>query len=79
MITSAARPLTKSSPKTLLVLGIVTAGGIFIGLGIGMLRDLSERVFRTSEQVESLLQTNCVALVPLLTGDEIKQAAAIWK
>ena len=33
-----------------------------------MLRELSDRVFRTSEQIESLLQTHCIALVPLLEG-----------
>ena len=74
LITSAARPLAKSSPKTLLVLAIATLGGMFFGVGIGMLRDISERVFRTTEQVEHLLQTPCIALVPLLTGDEIKQS-----
>ncbi len=73
IITTAARPLTKSSPKTFLIMGIATVGGMFLGFGIGMLRDLSERVFRTSEQVEDNLQTNCIALVPLLTGDEIRQ------
>ena len=35
-----------------------------------MLRDLSDRVFRSSEQVESLLQADCIALVPLLTTNE---------
>ena len=70
LISSASRPLQKSHPKTLLVLAIASLGGMVLGFGIGMLRDLSDRVFRTSEQVESLLQTDCIALVPLLTGDE---------
>ena len=33
-----------------------------------MLRELSDRVFRTSGQIESLLQTGCIALVPLVEG-----------
>ena len=33
-----------------------------------MLRELSDRVFRTSGQIESLLKTGCIALVPLLDG-----------
>ena len=33
-----------------------------------MLRELSDRVFRTREQIESLLQTGCIALVPLVEG-----------
>ena len=34
-----------------------------------MLRDLSDRVFRSGEQVESLLQTECITLVPLVTAN----------
>jgi succinoglycan biosynthesis transport protein ExoP len=70
LISSASRPLQKSSPKPLLVMAFASLGGIFLGFGIGMLRDLSDRVFRTSGQVESLLQTDCIAIVPLLTPDE---------
>ena len=75
LISSASRPLRKSSPKTSLVLAIAGLGGLIIGFGIGLLRDLSERVFRTRDQVEDLLQTNCIALVPLLTGNEITHRA----
>ena len=70
LISSASRPLQQSHPQVLLVLAIVSMGGIGLGFGIGLLRDWSDRVFRTSEQIESLLQTDCIALVPLLTGDE---------
>ena len=41
-------------------------GGIALGAGIGLLRDLMDRVFRTGAQVQSLLQMPCIALVPLL-------------
>jgi capsular exopolysaccharide synthesis family protein len=50
-------------------LAIACLGGIALGFGIGALRDLSDRFFRSSEQVESLLQTECIALVPLVTGN----------
>jgi polysaccharide biosynthesis transport protein len=73
LISSASRPLEKSHPKTLLVLGIAGLGGMILGFGIGVFRDLSDRVFRTSEQVESLLQADCISFVPLLTGDEANQ------
>ncbi len=79
LISSASRPLQKSNPKTLLVLAIASLGGMVLGFGIGMLRDLSDRVFRTSGQVESLLQTDCIALVPLLTGDEKSDGPDILK
>ena len=70
LISSASRPLQKSHPQTLLTLAIAGFGGLMFGFGIGLLRDMSDRVFRTSEQVETILQTDCISLVPLLTGDE---------
>ena len=68
VISSASRPLKKSHPKILLDLAIACLGGIALGFGIGLLRDLSDRVFRSGEQVESLLKSDCIALVPLVTA-----------
>lgn len=64
IITPAARPLTKSHPKTLLALLISGSGGMLLGLMIGHFRDLMERVFRTRDQVERLLALDCLATVP---------------
>ncbi len=74
LISSAARPLEKSHPRVHIILAIAGLGGLIVGFGIGLLRDLSDRVFRTSEQVEDLLQTDCIALVPLLTDAEKGEA-----
>jgi succinoglycan biosynthesis transport protein ExoP len=66
LITQATPPLKKSHPKTLLVLAIAMAGGMILAFGIGMVRDFSDRVFRTSQQVEDHLQADCIAVVPSL-------------
>jgi succinoglycan biosynthesis transport protein ExoP len=66
LITQATPPLKKSHPKTLLVFAIATAGGLVLALGFGMLRDFSDRVFRTVSQVESRLQADCIAVLPFL-------------
>ena len=66
LITSATRPLSKSSPKALLVLALSTLGGLMLGAGIGMLRDISDRVFRTTGQVGEHLQADCISVVPLM-------------
>ena len=66
LISSASRPLQKSEPQGLVVLAITSLGGLVLGFGIGLLRDLSDRVFRTSRQVKSLLEADCIALVPLM-------------
>ena len=64
---SLASPLTsKSKPKPALVFALSLMGGIALGAGIGLLRDLMDRVFRTGAQVQSLLKMPCIALVPLL-------------
>ena len=68
-ISLASRPLGKSHPRTLVDLVLACLGGIALGIGIGALRDMSDRVFRSGDQVESLLQTECIALVPKVTDD----------
>ena len=65
LISPATRPLSRSSPKAFIVLPVAALVGMVLGLGIGVWRDLSERVFRSIQQVESLLHATCIALVPL--------------
>lgn len=75
LISAASRPLGKSKPKTLIVLGITIAGGMMLSFGIAMFRELSDKVFRTSRQVEELLRTNCLAVLPILKATTSKTAA----
>jgi capsular exopolysaccharide synthesis family protein len=64
VVTPASQPLTKSNPKTAMVLIISALGGGVLGLLFGHLRDLTDRVFRTRDQVEQLLGLDCLATVP---------------
>jgi succinoglycan biosynthesis transport protein ExoP len=66
VITRASPPLAKTSPKSLLILAGATFGGLALGLGLAMLREISDRVFRTGKQVEAQLETECLAIVPLI-------------
>ena len=66
VITVGTRPLSKSSPKTMLVLGLATMVGLAFGFVAAAWRDFADRVFRTTHQVESILETDCIALVPVL-------------
>jgi len=65
----AALPLEKSGPKTALILVMAAAGGLGFGVAVGILRELMDGSFYTKEQVESALQTPCIAVVPSLKGD----------
>ena len=67
LITTAVPPGAKSSPKTSLVLAVAAFGGVILGLGAGLLREVADRVFRTSSQVEERLETDCLAVVPRVT------------
>ena len=64
VISAATRPLFKSHPESTLVLGLAAIVGLAFGIAAGAWRDLADRVFRTAKQIESLLQTDCIALIP---------------
>jgi succinoglycan biosynthesis transport protein ExoP len=66
VITAASAPLFKSSPKPTLTLLLSGFIGLALGLGIGRLRDLSDRTFRTGDQVEAVLNVNCIGILPEL-------------
>jgi exopolysaccharide transport family protein len=70
VISPATPPPTKSKPKSLLVLALSIFGGIAVGTALGLLRDVMDRVFRTSAQIETSLQLPCLALIPLLKDTE---------
>ncbi|MGJ5206494.1 polysaccharide biosynthesis tyrosine autokinase [Bradyrhizobium sp. HKCCYLR20261] len=64
IITQASRPLKPSAPRLSIVLSIAGAAGLLFGFGLARLRDLSDRVFRTTDEVEAQLQANCLAILP---------------
>jgi succinoglycan biosynthesis transport protein ExoP len=68
LITQATRPLQKSAPKTSLVMALASLGGLIFGVAVGMLREISDRAFRTTAQVEGRLRTECIGVLPLTKG-----------
>ncbi|MDQ6701706.1 MAG: polysaccharide biosynthesis tyrosine autokinase [Pseudomonadota bacterium] len=66
LVGPADAPVSKSYPKTWLVLLLAAAGGAALSFGIAALRETLDRVFRSSEQIEEELQVNSLAMVPLL-------------
>lgn len=69
VISPASPPESKSKPKAALYLALGLFGGLAFGVGLGFLRDVLDRVFRTAAQVETTLHLPCLSLVPLLTGN----------
>jgi succinoglycan biosynthesis transport protein ExoP len=66
IIYPASPPQSKSKPKAELVIAMGILGGLALGIGFGLLRELMDRVFRTSTQIESVLELPCISLVPRL-------------
>ena len=76
VVTRASTLAGKSNSKSLIILFGSAAGGVILGFAAGVLRASLDRVFRTSGQVEAMLQTNCVALVPALKSAKRSQTAS---
>ncbi len=64
LVTHARPPLAPSSPRPFLILAIASLGGLVFGAAAGMLRDISDRVFRTTKQIGDHLQVDCIAVIP---------------
>lgn len=66
VISAATTPLKKSYPKSLIVLAVSLLGGMMLAFGAAMARELTDKVFRTTGQVEDVLGANCIAILPAL-------------
>src|SRR5882672_9127822 len=73
VISPAAPPVNKSKPKTGMILVLGLFGGIALGTSLGFLRDIMDRVFRTSAQLEATLNLSCLSMVPLLKDTKQKK------
>jgi succinoglycan biosynthesis transport protein ExoP len=76
LISAASRPLQKSRPRMLIVLGGSFAGGIILSFGFALFRELTDKVFRTSKQVEELLRTHCLTVLPAIKPSKARTNSA---
>jgi polysaccharide biosynthesis transport protein len=53
------------------VLGIAGALGLILSFAVAILREAVDRVFRTARQVETSLNANCLAVLPLLVDPKL--------
>jgi polysaccharide biosynthesis transport protein len=79
LISPATRPLRKSSPVGSIVLSLSALGGLALSFGVALFREWTDNVFRTSNQVESILQNTCITMLPAIKsagGDTAGSAAS---
>src|SRR5262249_39704438 len=76
VISSATRQSEERRPGRLVVLTITTVGGAIMGFVFGVLRDTKDRSFRTSRQIGTVLQRDCIAVIPKLKNVELGRRAA---
>ncbi|MCK1536083.1 MULTISPECIES: AAA family ATPase [unclassified Bradyrhizobium] len=66
IISAATTPLKKSHPKSLIVVMAGLLGGLLLSFGVAMARELTDNVFRTTQDVEEILGTSCLAILPAI-------------
>lgn len=69
-VVSYATYAYKSYPSTGRVLILALLGGLGLGVGAGMLREMMDRAFRTGQQTRRELKMECLALIPLINPDD---------
>jgi polysaccharide biosynthesis transport protein len=66
VISAAVPPGAASSPRTYRILLMACAMGLLLSFGAASARESLDRVFRTTKQVEQVLKTNCLAVLPVV-------------
>ncbi|WP_237684014.1 polysaccharide biosynthesis tyrosine autokinase [Pseudaminobacter soli (ex Zhang et al. 2022)] len=75
VISEAGDPVSPSSPRKSMVLGLSLVLGLFAGAGLGALQEFRERFFRTGEDVRSALNINFLGYLPIV-GTRLTTAAS---
>jgi polysaccharide biosynthesis transport protein len=84
LITRASVPIAPSHPSKLITIAISLGLGALIGLGLGVVREVMDRVFRTPGQVREELGAEALGLLPLVRPHPSppgrwKDLTAVWR
>lgn len=73
VISPATAPQKKSKPNSKLIMALGLFGGITLGAGLGLAREMKDRGFRTTTQIEQKLRLPCLSVVPLLKQRKVRK------
>ena len=71
IISTAVKPEQKSSPKSVLLLVGGLLGGLCLGVGVAVSRELLNNKFKTPAEVEECLGTKCLGILPEVSSQRI--------
>ena len=74
-VITRAEPGYQSGPNTQKILATAVLFGVMLGFAAAFLRETVDRVFRTRQQVEAIMKTNCLAVLPRLTASVAKSTS----
>jgi succinoglycan biosynthesis transport protein ExoP len=66
IVSEASAMLVRNDPKPVLVLGAASLVGLIGGLALAFVREYLDRSFRSSEEVEKELGTECLGVLPTI-------------
>lgn len=73
IISDASTPLSASSPRTIIVLGLSLVLGVLMGAGFGGLNEFNERFFRTGEEVRDRVGLKFLGYLPTVGSRPAKE------
>ncbi|WP_035655991.1 polysaccharide biosynthesis tyrosine autokinase, partial [Bradyrhizobium sp. STM 3809] len=74
LVSLATAPSAPSSPKTALTIALATLCGLGLGVMAAVAREQMTRQIYTRAQVENLLRTNCLAVLPAFSQRKISRS-----
>ncbi|MDU1665612.1 MAG: exopolysaccharide transport family protein, partial [Bradyrhizobium sp.] len=74
LVTFATTPNTPSSPKAALTIALAMLCGLGLGVMAAVAREQMNRQIYTRAQVESLLRTNCLAVLPAFSQKKLSRS-----
>jgi polysaccharide biosynthesis transport protein len=78
VISHARPPRTKDYKKTAVIAVLFLLAGIASGVGIAIVRELADRVFRTGKVVEARLNLPCIAMLPKTPTPRRRQSEKVY-
>ncbi|MBN9222044.1 MAG: polysaccharide biosynthesis tyrosine autokinase [Mesorhizobium sp.] len=73
IISDASTPLSASSPRTIVVLGLSLVLGVLMGAGFGGLNEFNERFFRTGDEVRDRVGLKFLGYLPTIGSKSTKE------